>query len=173
MKKSKGIVAAGIALALLGASKRTLEPADAPRILAAVRAPGAQVVLVNVWATWCAPCREEFPDLLRLRKAYLDRGLRMVLVSADFESQEAQRFLAEQGVDFPSYIKDGDDMKFIDGLDKKWSGAMPSTFVYDSSGKLVDFREGKASYETLEKAVRDVLDSHPGPGRGPVTKERS
>src|SRR5262245_33255733 len=76
-------------------------PASATEILAAVRAPGAAGTLVNMWATWCVPCREEFPDLLRLRSAYRERGLRVLLVSGDFDSERPQveAFLREQGVD--------------------------------------------------------------------------
>ncbi len=138
---------------------RVLLPGTAAQVLAAVRAPGANVVVVNVWATWCIPCREEFPDLLRLRRSYRDRGLRLVLVSGDFPSERdaALGFLAEQGVDFPTYLKEGGDMEFIDTLDKRWSGALPATFVYDSSGTLRHFREGKTSYADFETMVQGVL----------------
>jgi len=129
------------------------------RILEEVRRPGASVVLVNVWATWCLPCREEFPDLMRLHRQWKDRGLRLVLVSGDFETdrEAAVRFLAEQGVDFPSFLKEGSDMAFIDGLDPGWSGALPATFLYDSSGRLRGFWEGKADYPTLERRVEEVV----------------
>ncbi len=136
-----------------------LLPATAARILEEVRRPGASVVLVNVWATWCQPCREEFPDLLKLRRDWTKRGLRLVLVSGDFDTDrpEALRFLAAHGVDFPSFIKDGGDMEFIDGLDPRWSGALPATFLYDSAGRLRRFWEGKADHATLERRVRDVV----------------
>jgi len=120
---------------------------------------GGGPVLVNVWATWCVPCREEFPDLLRLRRAHRAAGLRVILVSADFDRQRAQalQFLASQGVDFVSYLKSGDDAQFIDALSPQWSGALPATFVFDGSGRLAQWWEGKASYERLEEAVRAVM----------------
>jgi hypothetical protein len=82
-----------------------------------------------------------------------------VLVSGDFDTDksEALRFLSAHGVDFPSFIKDGGDMEFIDGLDRRWSGALPATFLYDSSGRLRNFWEGKADYATLERRVQDVV----------------
>lgn len=137
-----------------------LLPAAANDVLEAVRAPGARVVLVNVWATWCIPCREEMPDLLRLRRAYADRGLRLVLVSGDFASdrEQATAFLGEQGVDFPTYLKKGTDMEFIDAFDPRWSGALPATFIYDDTGRLRHTIYGKGSYAQFEEKVRDVLE---------------
>jgi thiol-disulfide isomerase/thioredoxin len=140
-----------------------LRPASVDEILGAVRAPGAEVVVVNVWATWCAPCREEFPDLVRLGRTYRDRGLRLVLVSADFDDQvpAARAFLARHGVDYVSYLKTGDDMAFIDALSPQWTGALPATVVYDGRGNRTWFHEGKTDYATLERQVLEVIDTTP------------
>ena len=158
---SSGLAAAPPAVGAAPPATReaVLLPADAARLLEEVRKPGASVVLVNVWATWCQPCREEFPDLMKLRRSWADRGLRLVLVSGDFDTDknEALRFLSAHGVDFPSFIKDGGDMEFINGLDHRWSGALPATFLYDSSGRLRNYWEGKADYATLERRVQDVV----------------
>ena len=137
-----------------------LEGATSGRIREAVHRPGASATLVNVWATWCAPCREEFPDLLRVHREYRDRGLRLVLVSADVpdQSEQARRFLESQGVDFPTYLKKEKDMEFIDGLDPRWSGALPATFVYDSSGRLRSFHEGRTTAAAFESLVVAAMD---------------
>jgi thiol-disulfide isomerase/thioredoxin len=137
-----------------------LVPASADALLAHVREAGARAVVLNVWATWCGPCREEFPDLLRLREAYRERGLELVLVSGDFEDQigEVREFLASHGVDFATYVKTGRDMEFINTLSPDWSGALPATFVYDGDGRRRDFWEGKASYADMERRVLPVLE---------------
>jgi thiol-disulfide isomerase/thioredoxin len=138
-----------------------VQSADAPTVLAAVQAPGAKAVVLNVWATWCEPCREEFPDLVRLGHTYRDRGVRMVLVSGDFDTEReaVNQFLTKQSVDYATYMKSGDDMKFINTLNPKWSGALPATFVYDGQGHLRDFWEGKASYEKMEERLLRVLEA--------------
>lgn len=150
--------------AALDSADITLTPVDADGLLAAVRAPGARATLVNVWASWCQPCREEFPDLVALQREWADRGFRLVFVSADFAEDvpNARAFLAEQGVDWPTYLKTGDDMQFIDKLDARWSGALPGSFLYDSSGRLVRFWEGKASRDTLAARILPVLDPASG-----------
>jgi len=141
-----------------------LVPIDAPGIVAAVRAGGAKATLVNVWASWCQPCREEFPDLVRLARELEGRGFRVVFVSADFADDlpNAEAFLAEHGVSGPTYVKTGDDMQFIDTLDPSWSGALPGSFLYDGAGRRVRSWEGKASYDSLRARVLPVLDSASG-----------
>ncbi|MGH7724888.1 MAG: TlpA family protein disulfide reductase [Candidatus Eiseniibacteriota bacterium] len=125
-----------------------------------VETPGARATLVNVWASWCQPCREEFPDLVRLARSYEARGFRLVFVSADFDEDipAARKFLAEQGVDWPTYLKTGNDMQFINSLDDRWSGALPGSFLYDEGGRLRRFWEGKADYATIEKRLLSVLE---------------
>jgi thiol-disulfide isomerase/thioredoxin len=140
-------------------------PADAAGVLAEVRKPGAAAVLVNVWATWCLPCREEFPDLLRVAREFEGRGVRLVLVSADFSdaTSDVMEFLTAQGVGFPTLIKAGKDDDFVDGLDRRWTGAIPATFVYDERGQLVRYWEGKASYKLIKKRVLEALDTKETP----------
>jgi thiol-disulfide isomerase/thioredoxin len=124
-----------------------------------VREPGAKAVLVNMWATWCGPCQEEFPGLVRVAEKYSGQGLRTILVSADDTDQVAavKKFLAKQGVDFPAYLKTEKDQAFIDGMDKRWTGALPTTFIYDGSGKLHDFWEGEVPFNVFEQKVVEVL----------------
>lgn len=144
-----------------------IQPVTIEQLQGVVRAGGARLVLVNVWATWCVPCREEFPDLMRVRSEYRERGLRLVLVSADIDSQvpAAQRFLAEQGVDFLTYLKQGADMPFIDSLDARWSGALPATVLYDASGRKLWFHEGKTTYDSLKTRIDGALTAPPAPAR--------
>jgi len=113
-----------------------VDVAELPAIVAAIKAPGAQAVLVNVWASWCEPCREEMPDLVRFYRDHRAQGLRVVLISADDDDQRAEvaRILGALGFDGPAFIKRGNDMSFIDALDPKWKGALPATFLFDGHG---------------------------------------
>lgn len=115
------------------------------------------------WSTsgpaWCGPCREEFPALLAAARRHPE--LRLLLVSADFDTQlpEARRFLFEHGVTDTSYLKHDGDQAFIDGLDARWSGALPATLLYDGAGHKVAFWEGTADSAMFETAIMQAL--HP------------
>ena len=134
-------------------------PATAQEITKTARNSGAKVVLVNLWASWCAPCRAEFPDLVRLQRDYESRGLKVIYVSWDESPQIAAQFLAKQGVASASFIKadSQNDQDFLTGIEPKLSGAIPATLIYDGSGKLRDFWEGAVTYETFQKKVESVM----------------
>ena len=97
---------------------------------------------------------------MKLAKTYRDRGLRVVFVSWDADEAVTRRFLAQQGVDFPSYIKAESerDPAFIDAIEPRWTGAFPATMIYDGTGKARNFWEGMASYAQLEQRVLEVLN---------------
>lgn len=136
-----------------------LEPVTAEQLLQHVRQSGADAVLVNVWATWCRPCREEMPDLVRMQRQYGDRGFELLLVSADFKRNraDAEDYLEQLGVDFPTFLKDQKDNPFISTLHPEWSGALPASFLYDGEGDLVRWWPGKASFEQFSAAVQPLL----------------
>lgn len=153
------LLAALLTAAPVPIDKVQLEPATAEQVLAAVKSSGAKVTVVNVWATWCIPCREEFPDLVRLGRAYDAKGVKMLFVSSDFASdtRPAKEFLAEQGVDDRTYLKAQKDEAFIDGLDPAWSGALPATFVFDATGRLRHSFTNAVTYEALERQIQPLL----------------
>jgi thiol-disulfide isomerase/thioredoxin len=144
---------AAVALAAAAAVAPSPRPADSAAVLA------------DVWATWCLPCRQEFPDLLRVARELSPQGLRLVLVSADASdaASDVTTCLSEQGVDFPTFIQAEKDEAFIDGLDRRWTGSIPASFVYDARGKLVRYWEGKADYDVIKKRALQALASKEAP----------
>ena len=155
-------VALVLSLTTSGISQLTVTPVNAEDLLKLVQDSDAEVVIVNIWATWCQPCVEEFPDLMRVYREFKEQGLKLILVSADFKKQEQgiTDFLVTQGVDFPTYLKKGDDMKFINTLKPEWSGALPATLIFNRDGVRKDFWVGKASYEKFKQAVETTLNNN-------------
>jgi len=130
-------------------------------LLKLVKSSGGKTTVVNIWATWCQPCVEEFPHLIELYKKYSDKGLQLVLVSADAEEDRGRvmDFLSEQGVDFATYIKSEPDNEFVMALGQEWTGALPATFIYDAKGDLKKFWMGDASFEEFENAFNIVNEN--------------
>jgi len=120
------------------------------------RSPG-RLVLVNVWATWCAACVQELPDLIRLERDYASRGLDVLFLSVDPPSQRAAaaRHLASLGATGPHYVKAGPDEPFMRGIDAEWRGVLPATVLFDRDLEQIAFWEGPVDYAT----IRAVLDT--------------
>jgi len=119
---------------------------------------GEKAVLINIWATWCAPCVEEFPHIVKLQRNYPDQ-LKVIFVSADFPDSRdrALEFLKKQEVDWTTYFKVGNDQEFIGSLSEKWTGALPFTKVIDRTGNTVASWERSADYEKFEKHVKTAI----------------
>jgi thiol-disulfide isomerase/thioredoxin len=137
-----------------------LTPVTGREILQMSREPGAKVTLVNAWASWCGPCRQEFPDLLKLAGQYRERGVRVVLVAVDMkrDTGAVKKFLARHGVDFPCFIMGEKDQQFINTLNPQWGGSIPATFLYDNTGKLRDFWEGATTLAEFEQKLKPILE---------------
>lgn len=120
-----------------------------------------KVILFNYWATWCKPCVEEFPDLIKLNNEYKDKDFKLVLVSLDFSEDienKTKAFLKKHGVDFVSYYNGFDnDEEIINYMDKNWDGGIPGTFIFDKEGKLQKTFIGKRKYEDFKSAVEENL----------------
>ena len=109
-----------------------------------------QVVLVNIWATWCPPCRNEMPDLDSIYRRFKKDGL-VVLAITDENADKARQFVDEHGLSYPILLDSDKNVHrqyTIEGL--------PRSFVYDRDGKLVaqaiDMRTKKQFLEMLELA---------------------
>ena len=126
-----------------------------------INADQDRALLINVWATWCVPCREEFPDLVKISESYVNK-VRVVGISVDDSEildSKVIPFLKNQKAEFENYLlKVTEPEDFINLLNKKWSGAIPATFIYNKSGKQNDMLIGKQSYELFEQAVKKVIE---------------
>ena len=137
----------------------TPQPVTVADIQKLTKDPSAKAILVNVWASWCMPCREELPALVQLQHELGDQGLKLILVSADFDvpMDKLTTFLAGQGVDFPTYLKVEKDQDFMKALSSDWAGAIPVTFLYTNDGELFDFWEGMATKDVFTAKVRAAM----------------
>lgn len=120
---------------------------------------GKKAVLINVWATWCAPCVEEFPEIVKIQRKY-ENKLRVVFISADFPDSRdrALQFLKDQGVDWTTYFKSGSDQEFIESLSNEWTGALPFSKIISKEGDVVASWENSATFSKFDKHVKQALN---------------
>ena len=153
--------AAAAGLAAAAPPSRLSGEIDAAGLASRIAQERGRVVLVNFWATWCEPCRDEFPSLSRLDAAYRGKGLTVLGVSTDLASQTpgVEKFLAAQNPSFPNYRKKpgGDDQTFIDAVDRAWGGDLPFTVLYARDGRKAKVLAGQQSYGQFESEVRKLL----------------
>ena len=122
--------------------------------------PDGKPLLVNFWATWCAPCREEFPDLVEIDEEYRGK-IDFITVSHDFIEEldtGVPKFLSEMKAEMPTYLLISDDENtFISSISKDWSGALPFTILYNEKGEITYTRQGKVNHETLKDEIEKTL----------------
>jgi thiol-disulfide isomerase/thioredoxin len=134
---------------------------NSSRIISGKGDKSGNVILVNFWATWCAPCVKEIPEIVKLQEKYKERGLRVIAVSMD-EPEELETnvrpFVAKRFPGFVSYLcKESDHDKFASVIDPAWNEIMPTNFLIDRTGKLRATLTGGKSYEEFEAVIAPLL----------------
>jgi thiol-disulfide isomerase/thioredoxin len=118
--------------------------------------PNGKPLLVNFWATWCDPCREEFPDLVKLDTDYKGR-IDFITISLDDLAEinrDVPKFLAEQKAEMRAYLlKVADEGAVISAIAKDWSGGLPFTILYNEKGEIAYFRQGKVKIDVLKAEI--------------------
>lgn len=155
------IVIASLVLAACGDERPgelVIKPVSAEQLMDEVRAVDSDLVVVNFWASWCMPCREEFPEFVRYSQEADPDEVQVRFVTVDFEEDipDAAMFLRENGVGGTTFVKNGKEGPFINVINPDWSGAVPATAIYDRDGNRLAFWEGMVSYDQLVRRVDEA-----------------
>ena len=118
--------------------------------------PKGKPLLVNFWATWCGPCREEFPDLVEIGTEHKDK-IDLITVTLDEPSEintTVPEFLAGMRADFPAFLlKTKDADAAIEIVSKEWQGALPFTILFDANGEPLYSKQGKFKPDVLTSKI--------------------
>ena len=161
IKKSKtllalGAVVLGLCLTTSGASPQTAPPWELKSLEGkAVKLSDfkGKVVVLNFWATWCPPCREEIPDLVSLQKQYAAQGLVVLGISMDAGGPaRVASFAKKYEINYPVVMGDERVSAAYGGIE-----ALPTTFIIDRKGSVVDGLQGATDRAGLEAKIKPVL----------------
>lgn len=137
--------------------RKVLKPTDKP-------------LLINVWATWCDPCREEFPDLVKLDTAYRGK-IDFITISLDDLADIntlVPKFLGEMRAKMPAYLlRTPDEDAAISLITRGYNGTLPFTVLYTPAGEAVYSRKGKIHYETVTAEIDKLLATAAKPAGTP------
>lgn len=140
---------------------KTIEPIGAAEFRAVLAHHRGSVVLVNLWATWCAPCLKELPDVAKLQEKYGASGLKVITISMDDPADlaAAKKLLGERGPGLRGYLQtESEQDKFVSVIDPAWAEIMPTSFVLDREGKLRATLTGGKSLTEFETVVAPLLN---------------
>jgi peroxiredoxin len=113
-----------------------------------------KVIILDFWATWCAPCKVEIPGFVDLQQRYGDKGLAILGVSADDPIEKLKPFADEYKMNYPVFVGLGrDDIQ--DEYGPMW--ALPTTFVIGRDGKVCSRHTGYKSKDAFEREIKGLL----------------
>ncbi len=128
--------------------------------IAEILKPNGKPLLVNFWATWCVPCREEFPDLVKIDEEFKDK-INVITISLDDLAEinrDVPKFLSEMNATMPTYLLyTNKESEVISSISKDWQGGLPFSILYNGKGEIVHTKQGKIKPEIVRAKINDAL----------------
>jgi thiol-disulfide isomerase/thioredoxin len=141
---------------------RPVTPEQFTQELAKLR---GQIVMLNVWATWCVPCLKEIPDLLQIEAELASQGFALLGLSIDEPGDAArvESFRHKHFSGFRSLLRDSSDLDaVVSVLDPAWNEVVPTTYLIGRNGRVLSRIQGKKTLEQFRAAALDELGASAG-----------
>ena len=134
---------------------------DTEKLVTLLKRQSDKPLLVNFWATWCDPCRDEFPELVKIDADYRKQGLDFVTVSLDDLPDiktTVPEFLQKMNATMPAYLLNvSDPDPAIKAVDPQWQGDLPATILYTTNGEVAYKHFGRVNTGELRQALDKVI----------------
>jgi len=158
--KFKLIIFSGFLMISFITMAQSISKIDREELIRLVSESNDTTYVVNFWATWCSPCVKEIGYFDELQRAYVNKPLKVILVSLDFPDQAEKRvipFLKQRNISSEvKLMTDLDYNSWIDLVDKSWSGAIPATLIFNKHERK--FFEKEFSREELNEIVEQIFN---------------
>ena len=179
MKINKYFLIAGgillvLVIVLIFPGKRNNAPADSKsgydniwvidkdQLSSLINNRNGRVLFVNVWATWCIPCVEEFPELIKLHDSFNGKPIDFVSLNVNLLAGKDSLvipFLQKKKSNLDIYMANKDNVDgLLDLLDKNWSGVVPVTFIFDKDGNRQVSIVGKRGYDFFKSSIDNLIN---------------
>jgi thiol-disulfide isomerase/thioredoxin len=122
-----------------------------------------RIMVLNFWATWCPPCRDEIPAFIRVQNDYRDRGVTFVGLAAD-RPEPVARYAQEVGINYTILVSEDQTVGLAERAGNP-QGALPYTAIVDREGRIVRNRLGPYTESQLRQVLDQVLKESPARGK--------
>lgn len=150
---SNGMIAPDFTLQLWGTDEKV-----------ALSSYRGEIVVLNLWASWCPPCRDEMPDLNKFHNDFKDKGVTVLGINM-FKTEANQAvvddFMVEFEITFPNVIDESISVTNQRGLvqSKYDATTIPRTYIIDQEGRIFNFHNGSISYEVIKELVEKLKEA--------------
>ena len=158
---SEYILIVSLIFSISTVSGQKIEYIKVPQLEKILKNPEDKLFVVNLWATWCAPCVTELPAFEKTAGEYDKSKVKFLLISLDFPSQiekQLKPFLIKNKITLDvAVMMDVDYNSWIGKVDPLWQGAIPATLIFNNQEKIRYFHSGEISETELKNLINKFL----------------
>lgn len=112
-----------------------------------------KLILINLWATWCGPCKKEIPDLMKLYDEYREDNFEILGILVADKKENLEKFLENNHINYPVINGNDEFVRAISGALATQVNAIPYTIIADENGRIIETIVGSRTYEEFKKII--------------------
>lgn len=143
-------------------AQQAIQTVGPKELEAAVKSGAGKILVVNLWATWCAPCIAEIPDLIKVTRDLADKNVQLIGVAVDEPRQGTTKIASMRSKYFPEFATfartEGELDDLISVVDPAWNEVVPTTYIIGRDGKVKSRIQGKKSFEEFRAIIQSAAN---------------